>query len=42
MKPERDPVYCDADECLETAEVATVAGPLCREHADELAEEAWY
>lgn len=41
MKPERDPVVCprcpDADPQREL--VATPAGPLCRDHAAELAAE---
>lgn len=41
MKPDSDPVTCEAD-CTAPAEVATGAGALCREHADELAQEARY
>ena len=37
MKPERDPVTCAR--CDREATTATPEGPLCREHADELAEE---
>lgn len=34
---ERDAVTCCS--CDREAEVATPAGPLCREHADDLAEQ---
>lgn len=37
VKPEQDRVTCSIPRCDRAADVATPAGPLCREHARGLA-----